>query len=328
MRLSFDKYPVTLIFCMIWSMIAFFFILIDMDNFIRVFLSIPVIIFIPGYLLVYVLFPERTEKVFDIIDRIALGFGISIAIVPLIGIILSYSRVGLRFEPIVFSLEGFILFVGTLAILRWYHTSPEKRYVPKITLSIPKNETKFDRALTVILVIFLVVAVILLLYVVLIPKQGEYFTEFYILGSEHSASNYPANLTAGENSTIILGITNHERTQIAYSVEVWLSNQTTVFNITINSNETVYHNLWFLDRINISLSPEPINLETTWTPQWEYNYTFQIHEKGNFKLVFLLYTSQVNCYFKNIDYQEIAFKKVDTENTSAYRNVHLWITVQ
>jgi uncharacterized membrane protein len=328
MLLKLDQHPVTLLVSIIWSVIALFFVVIDINNPIRIILSIPLIIFIPGYLLVYALFPEKTEKSFDVVDRIALGIGISIAIVPLIGIILNYSPWGITLQPLILSLETVILILGIIAIIRWYHTSPEKRYIPIINISFPHHETKFDKLLTFILVICVITTASILIYMVLTPKQEEHFTEFYILGSDHSAYNYPLNLTAGENTTVVFGIANHEKTLMNYSVEIWLSNQTTVYNTTTNSNETIYYNLWFMDKININLNPEPIDLEVTWTSQWEYNYTFHINQKGSYKLVFLLYTTQLYHYSKNQDYKTIALEKVDSDHTTAYRDLYLWINVQ
>jgi uncharacterized membrane protein len=179
-----------------------------------------------------------------------------------------------------------------------------------------------------VLVICIIFAASLVFYVILTPKQGEHFTEFYILGSKHLASDYPMNLTLGENATVILGIVNHENTLMNYTIEVWLSNQTIVYNNISNINETIYHHLWIMDKINITLTPEPINLEEFSTSQWEYNYTFHINRKGNYKLVFLLYTNQTQNYIKNEDYKTIAAEKVDEEHTTAYRSIYLWINVK
>lgn len=340
MHLSFDRHPVSLIFCMIWSVIATFFVLLDINNLIRIILSIPMIIFIPGYLLVYALFPERTEKGFDAVDRIALGLGISIAIVPLLGIALFiFSRFEL--QRIILSLEAFILIMGTIAVIRWYHTPPEKRYIPKINISIPKHETKFDKLLTIILVACVIITVSIAIYSILTPKREEHFTEFYILGSNHLAYHYPMNLTSNKNATVILGIVNHEKTTMNYSIEVWLSNQTTQFNTSASINETIYHNFWYMGKIKdpktnltyMNLPPQPINLEEMQTSQWETNYTINITQLNltqnkTYKLVFLLYTTQTQNYIKNKDYKMIATEKADSDHTTAYRDLYLWINVQ
>lgn len=42
-----------------------------------------------------------------------------------------------------------------------------------------------------------------LAYVIITPKAGERFTEFYILGLEGKADNYPDELTVGEEGRVI-----------------------------------------------------------------------------------------------------------------------------
>ena len=52
------------------------------------------------------------------------------------------------------------------------------------------------------------------------PKQGETFTEFYILGPGGQASNYPTNITVGQNASVIIGIVNHEQKTVNYNLIV------------------------------------------------------------------------------------------------------------
>jgi len=329
MRLLSDKYPNTIIVCFLWSIIGLILILFNIQDTLRIIIALPMILFIPGYLTIFALFPsKKTDKGIDTIERIALSFGLSIAIVPLIGLILNYTIWGIRLLPIVFSLELFIFLVGIVALYRWRQTPPDIRYNLNIRISLPKDETKIDKALTIVLAICILIAGGLTVYVILSPEQGEHFTEFYVLGPTHLASDYPSNLTVGENATVFLGIVNHEFTQKSYTIEVWLSNQTTVYNTTSKTNETLYYHLWFFDAINTTLPPLPINLENFSEQQWEYNYTFHINRKGNYKVAFLLYTNQTQSYIINEDYKSIAAEKVDEEHTTAYRSLHLWIMVK
>ncbi|KKF99464.1 DUF1616 domain-containing protein [Methanosarcina mazei] len=50
------------------------------------------------------------------------------------------------------------------------------------------------------------------------------FTEFYILGPEGKADNYPTDYVLGENGTVIVGIVNHEQKPVNYTMEVKLEN--------------------------------------------------------------------------------------------------------
>jgi uncharacterized membrane protein len=80
-----------------------------------------------------------------------------------------------------------------------------------------------DRILTIVLIISIIIAVSMTVYVIVTPKQGEKFTEFYILGIGGMADNYPTELTVGETGELIIGIVNHEYTNVTYQLEVKLN---------------------------------------------------------------------------------------------------------
>jgi uncharacterized membrane protein len=328
MHLSYHKYPITVLCCLFWSAITLLIILLDLSGPLRVLFGLPIVLFIPGYILVYALFPsKKTDEGIDLIERIALSLGLSLAIVPLIGLGLNYTPWGIRLTPIILSLQLFIYSIGAIAIYRWYKLSASKRFTISIDIRFPDHENKLDKALTIILVASIIIAASLLIYVIVTPKTGEKFTEFYLLGPEGIADNYPRNLSINQNASVIIGIVNHEYKKMNYTVEVWLVNQTYGYNQTINENMTTYHHAWFLDAINTRLNHTPINIEETWQPQWETNYTFSINRSGEYKLAFLLYTTQEETYEPDIDYKDIAQNKFDNDQTDAYRSLHLWLTI-
>jgi uncharacterized membrane protein len=327
-RVSFEKYPITIFISMLITFLDLVIVIFGATGEIRIILGLPIILFIPGWVLVYALFPtKKTDNGIDNIERIALSFGLSIAIVPLIGLILNYTPWGIRTIPIILGLAIFIIFCSLVAIYRWSKTPIDNRFIIKINIKSPKGKTKLDTSLNLIIVILIVISLSLLAYAIISPKEGEKFTEFYLLGPNRIADDYPSYLLSGEDAEVIVGVVNHEYKTINYTVEIWLSNQTTIYNNISKENFTVYNNLWFLEKINVTLKHVPIDLEETWEPQWEYNYSFNFTKKGTFKLVFLLYTSQTQQYFKNDDYKEIAKQKVDSEFTNAYRSTHIWVNV-
>jgi len=61
---------------------------------VRVLLGLLLVLFLPGYSLIAALFPRRDDL--DGIERIALSFGLSIAVVPLLGLALNYTQYGSR----------------------------------------------------------------------------------------------------------------------------------------------------------------------------------------------------------------------------------------
>ena len=251
-------------------------------------------------------------------------FLISIVIVPLIGLALNYTPWGIKIETILISVFIFIIIIGVVAIYRWIKTKPEERFTITFNISFLKSKVKPDRLINSILVVFIVIILILLAYAIVIPKTGEQFTDFYILGHQGIAEDYPTYLTAGENTSLILGVANHEGQTIEYTIEVWLINQTKFYNETTKKNETVYNYMWFIDKIVIILNGTPADIDKLLEPQWEYNYTFAINKTGeNLKLQFLLFKDITEDYKQNENYHNIAEEKIN----NAYRKTHLWITV-
>ena len=61
-----------------------------------------------------------------------------------------------------------------------------------------KNSKTLDKILTVLLIISIITASALTIYVIITPKKGEKFTEFYILGEGGKAADYPSSLSVGE----------------------------------------------------------------------------------------------------------------------------------
>jgi len=231
---------------------------------VRIILGLSFVLFFPGYTLIAALFPKK-DSIGDI-ERAALSFGLSIAVVPLIGLILNYVW-EISLYPILISTSVFILAMCVVTYFRRKQLPPEQRFEPRINLHAPqlKGQSGLDRALSVILAIAIVAAIGTLIYVVASPKTGERFTEFYILGADGTAQNYPRDLTVGENAEVIVGIINHEGESDTYKV-----------------------------RINIDgaqvkeLGPVALANEQT----WEGNISFAPTKAGNNqKVEFLLYNS-------------------------------------
>lgn len=100
------------------------------------------------------------------------------------------------------------------------------------------SKFNLDKPLSIVLIIILIVAVAATIYIVVFPQPGEKFTEFYILGPNGKAGDYPTNLTAGESGNLTIGIVNHEYADTTYQLVVKI-NQTILEkeNITLANNE-------------------------------------------------------------------------------------------
>ena len=279
--------------------------------------------FIPGYLLIYSLFPKKNKEI-DFIERIALSFGLSIAIVPLIGLGLNYTTWGITLSSILTANSAFIILLICTSYLRWRQTPVPYRIKYNITLSIPKNQNRLDQALTIILMMAILIAITTLIYVISTPNNAEAFTEFYLLGPEETLDDYPYELLVGETSKIYIGLANHEQKQMTYTIEVWLINQTTTIDTTTNESQTKIEHMWYMDSFQTTLDHRPVDIESNWTKQWEVPYNFTIYRKGNHKLTFFLFNSTYDeSYTKRADYVELADQKQGT----AYQTLHLWLDI-
>lgn len=310
---------------MLWSIISVTVASLDIAGAKRIILGSPFTLFIPGYVLIFALFPIRkTNRGIYILERFALSFGFSMAVAALIGFGFNYTSIGIQLESVLNSIFVFVICVGAIAFYRWFKTTPDERFTISHDLSLSKSENKPDRILAVVLVISMILAAATFVYVIVTPERGEQFTEFYILASSGKAGGYFRDLSVGENASVIIGIKNHEYQTISYTVEIWLINQTNIYNEITKESETIYHHTWFMDKINIILDHISTDTERSWEPQWEYNYTFNISKKGEgLKLTFLLFTTPTEDYSYDKDYKGIIEQKI----SSAYGETHLWINV-
>ncbi len=72
------------------------------------------ILFLPGYSLIEFLYAKKKEL--DELTRIALSIGLSLAIVPLVGLALNYTPFGIRLVPVALSLALVTLILLVLAL--------------------------------------------------------------------------------------------------------------------------------------------------------------------------------------------------------------------
>jgi uncharacterized membrane protein len=295
------------------------------------------VIFVPGYVLVAALFPAhgatadfvrravhggedvapgeddaapeddgdaegRGKGEIDWIERVALSFGLSIAVVPLLGLLLNFTPWGIRLQPIVVTLLLFTVLVGLAAYGRRMRLPVEERLAATVDVAWPawRQYSTLDKALTVGLAASVVFAAATLAYVAVTPRPGEQFTQFYILDPNGTADPdlYPTRLNVSEPGTVIVGVVNNESATVNYTIRVDLVGVDIVFNGTSGFNETVERNRTALAWFNVTLADR-----TT----WEAPYTFAIEAPGLWKVQFLLFR--------------------DGDLSETYRSLHLFVEV-
>lgn len=190
----------------------------------RVALGALFVLFFPGYVLVSMLFPKKSP--FDGLERVALACGMSLAVVPFIGLLLNYTTFGVRLEPIAFSILGFVIGGAFLAFYRRMRLPQRERFEVKfdLLLSVPasiwRSWGRQHRLAFLALSIAVLAGVSTLAVVFERPQAVEGFTEFYVLGPKGKIGDYPREITLGRSSNVTLAVINREQGPVVYRVEM------------------------------------------------------------------------------------------------------------
>ena len=93
--------------------------------YVRNVLGVIFVLFLPGYSFVKAFFPVKvpiktSSKSLDTIERVVLSIGLSIALTPMVGLILYYTPIGIGLTPITLSLLALTTAFSTAALVREY----------------------------------------------------------------------------------------------------------------------------------------------------------------------------------------------------------------
>ncbi|MDS0475724.1 DUF1616 domain-containing protein [Natrinema sp. 1APR25-10V2] len=311
----------------------------------RVPLGLAFVLFVPGYAFIAALFPEAgaspavdgeassdepetgwgtsltARDGIDGLERVALSFGLSIAIVPLIGLVLNFTPWGIRLVPILLAVSAFTLIATTVAAERRRALPPDERFrvpyrawIAAGRAEMLEPDTRADAALNVVLALSVVLAVGSVGYAVMVPPDGEQFSAIYLLTEDDDgelvADGYPAEFVRGESKDVIVGIDNHEGERTAYTVVVLEQDVEVVRNETASSGnttvtETIVRDQRELDRLQTTVAANE---------SWHHDYTLTPTMVGqNQRIVFLLFPGS------NVPTEP---SMADTEYS-----VHLWVNV-
>lgn len=269
----------------------------------RAILGLVFLLFLPGYVATAALFPEKDR--IDIIERIALSFGLSIAIVPLAGLGLNYTF-GIWLEPTLAVLTIFIIIVSIVAWRRRLYLPDDERFRIDISMNISlKGMPLIDRLLTVGIAVTLVMTVTLLAYVIAVPRPGESFTQLALLGPNMKADDYPRNLTRNQNSMVFVSVKSLESKKTNYSLIISLQKQNSTAITHWDQSDPFILSSSLDDGIALSSN---FTLDPNQYENGTFNFT--VVEIGIFKLRFMLF----------LEGQELTEKP--------YREAYLWLFVR
>lgn len=109
-----------------------------------------------------------------------------------------------------------------------------------------------------------VLSLLLVVAVAALPTGGQGTTEFYLLGSNDTAAEYPENVTVGETATLQVGIRNDENARQTYTLDVRADGNTLATRtVEVNRGE-----------------------------RWEDSVSFELESTGEKRLQLHLYTGE------------------------------------
>lgn len=296
--------PYDLLVCIALALLLVALVFVFPDSLARQVLGLVFVLFLPGYAATAALFPENDQ--IDGVERVALSFGLSIAIVPLIGLGLNFTPWGIRLNPILASVSAFIVVVSLVGWYRRKRLPVDERFAIVVDLKIDfRGMPLIDKLLTIGIVVMLVASVVVLAWAVTTPRVGERFTQLAILGPGGMATDYPRNMTVGETKTVLLTVKSFEHRPMNYTIVIVLTSVAD-YNFSIGENAIDWgatHPL--TPYIGIAQNFSIDHLE-----YYNQTFNFSVTAPGEWKLQFLLYTEG-----QPITSQE------------SYREVHLWLNV-
>jgi len=123
------KFPEDLALVILLTLLCIPFVLISPLNEspVRIILGLPLVLFLSYYSLIVLIFPRKDDL--DGIERVALSFGLSIAVVPLMGLALNYTPFGIRLSPVLIVLSKFTVSLALCAYTRRCRISEMDRFV-------------------------------------------------------------------------------------------------------------------------------------------------------------------------------------------------------
>ena len=294
---------------------------------VRVLLGFALVFFLPGYAVTAALYPAADHGMsgraptdegsmdrpwgLSGIERLATSVGLSVFLVPLIVLFWNFTPSGITLQRVLGSLAVLVEGAALVAAYRRWRLDPARRFGLPIRSVVREgratgvNDPPAERALNLLLVMLVLVAVVGVTAAVAVPKEGEQFTELYLLSEnpetgELVADDYPSEFVAGEPRPLYIGIGNEEGETVTYTVVVELQEVETT-----GSEDTVVRETE-VDRFTATVAPGSDERDRR-------QLTLGSELTGeSLRLTFLLYRGN---------------PPPDPNDSNAYRDAYLWVEV-
>jgi uncharacterized membrane protein len=211
-------------------------------GFLRIVLGVSYLLFVPGYVLQAALFPHPVHL--SSLDRFAFSVGLSIAVMPILGLVLDGPPGGIFLWQSLVFLTSFTVLCSLVALYRRSRLPAGEFQTVETELSLRdwwSSQNLVGRSLFIGMPVVVVVGFMLVIYVLLAPTPDKHFTEFSILDSSGVAANYPLGIKTGQPFMLKTSVTNHEGQNVNYSIRAQMNGQILVGTapFTLNDGQSI-----------------------------------------------------------------------------------------
>jgi uncharacterized membrane protein len=220
-------------------------------------------VFFPGYAITVIIYPRRDE--INLWERLGLSVMLSLLVTLMFAVVSHYKGTSTTSLFVMVSIITMVLaLMAIFSAARLVEDDSFYGYLAELFGKLKASTWErgdLTGKMSVVLIILLVLSIVTTVYLIANPNPGESFTEFYILGPQGKAADYPTNITAGKNQSVIIGLVNHEH-------------KTTDYTMVVQSN-------------GINMTTQNITLQAN--QKLEMPYTFKLQKTGKKEVEFLLY---------------------------------------
>ncbi|QCS42126.1 DUF1616 domain-containing protein [Natrinema versiforme] len=211
------------------------------ESTLRLAVTFPLALFLPGYALVSILFPagerdaretastaaESRPRGIDATERAGLAFVLSLAIAPLVVLLLPLVGLSLTATSIAAALVVVTVVTAQVGVLRRLRTPAGERFSvsPIASLgSLGRGDTALATASSILLVLAVGTAVSALFVAFLLPASAGGFTELALYSEDEDgeivAGELPSEVESGESIPLTITIENQEGSDQEYTAIV------------------------------------------------------------------------------------------------------------
>lgn len=237
-----SHYPLSLLLVATLVVIDWFFLFVPTVSStpLRIAISIPLLLFAPGYAVLAALVPEGKTAVDEgrfrgigAVERITYSVALSLVLVPFLGFAVNFTPGGIELFPVAGAVALLTLSATAVGIYRWLSLPPTERFslglghhLPLLWNDLFAVRSSTDYVITGVLVLSLIAAVGGVAYgVVTDPGDGGHSELFLATETENGTlvlDEYPSDLASDDSRPLVLGLRNQEGERRPYTVAVSL----------------------------------------------------------------------------------------------------------